>query len=258
MHESFLRYRGFRWLKLAGLGFAATLATLAVPPAWWRAVVVYGLGTLAAGLLLWLLAFAYRRRQYPTRGAPLRGWLSAHVYLGVLPLVLVPVHASFRFGANVHTLAFVLTAAVILTGLGWAACYGTIPAEMTRNRREGKLVELLDEVARVETQCLGLRGNLPEHVADLVDEALGQRRFGWGGRPATDVITRLRAASGADRETVDRLLPLLAWRDRALGQARRETALFRWLTLWRWLHLPLAFAAVAAVSVHVLAVLHYK
>src|ERR671937_308841 len=103
MHESFLVYRSFRYLKLS-------LALMLL------SILGYTLGTLGALLILWLLWFGVRKRQYHSRLGQVTGWLSGHVYLGSALLVVATLHSGFQFGWNVHTLTYVLMVVVIASG----------------------------------------------------------------------------------------------------------------------------------------------
>jgi len=266
VHESFLRYRRFRYLKVALLGIGASVIIACLPSVYRRTDVVYGLGILSAALMTWLVAYGHRKRRYSTSGAPLRGWLSAHVYLGVLPLFLVPIHASFRFGVNVHTLAYVLVAVVILSGLVGATLYATLPVELTRNRGHGKLDDLLGEVAKVDAECEALRANLAPELANLVQAALATR-IGGGllrailaprGKAMERALSALEDDRLTNRETIDRLLPLMSWRLRTSDQIRRELRMRSLLDAWLLAHSPIAFAALTAVAVHVIVILRYQ
>ena len=57
----------------------------------------------------------------------LLGWLSAHVYLGVVLVVVATLHASFQAGWNVHTLAYVLMLFVVLSGIYGVIMYARVP-----------------------------------------------------------------------------------------------------------------------------------
>jgi len=85
-HEPFLWYRSGRWAKLCLLLLVASIAAYAYsgpsPERRGDTVVGYALGIVSAGLIGWLLWFGVRKRSYVPGGAPLRGWLSAHVWLG--------------------------------------------------------------------------------------------------------------------------------------------------------------------------------
>jgi hypothetical protein len=164
---------------------------------------------------------------------------------------------------NVHTLAFVLTAVVVLSGLAGAVLYATIPAELTRNRPQGKFDELVAEIGTVDAECRALRAALPHDVAVLVDAALATEvGGGWLRGPARGAMRRalevLRTDQRGERAATDRLLTLIGWRQKTFDRLRRELRLRNWLEGWLYVHMPLAFAAVAAIAVHVVVVLRYR
>jgi len=61
---------------------------------------LYGIIALVAILLL--MYYGIRKRSYYSTFGTLRGWLSFHIYIGALTMVLVAMHAGFSFGFNVH------------------------------------------------------------------------------------------------------------------------------------------------------------
>ena len=151
---SFLGYRGFRHLKLSLAGLAAAVVAFVYhEPIGGRSgdtAVGYALGALAAVAILWLLWFGVRKRSYRPGTADLRGWLSAHVYLGASLLFLVPLHSAGQFGWNVHSLAYAVMTAAILSGMAGTAAYAAIPALMTTNRGGRRFDSLLEEIAELE------------------------------------------------------------------------------------------------------------
>lgn len=278
MHESFLRYRRFRWLKVSVVALAVSLAAYLHDPAGERrggTPVGYTLGVASAALIVWLTWFGMRRRSYSAAGADLCGWLSAHVYLGALLLVLVPLHAAFQFDLNVHTFAYVLLAAASVSGLAGVVLYVTIPERMTRNRSGQKLGALLEQIGAVDAECKQLAATLPTAVARAVATSIEDTRIGGGvirqlsGRaprcPTTKALAVVRAhaerVAGDEvklRERLGRLLERLAVKRAALDRVRRDVRLKALLDVWLLVHVPLALATVAAVTAHVFAVFYYR
>ena len=132
MHESILAFRGRRYLWLAVIMLAAALAAYLLhdpqEPPNGGTVLGYALGTLAALLVAWLGWFGIRKRRYASTMGSVQGWLSAHVYLGLVLPVIVLLHAGFQFGSNIHTLAFVLLLLVVLSGFYGVFVYAKLSA----------------------------------------------------------------------------------------------------------------------------------
>jgi len=93
-HESFLVWRQFRYLKIACAAAAVSINIYLIDSPYgsryggtWAG---YTLGTVGALLILSLMWFGYRKRSYLKNQGNLVAWLSAHVYLGVSLLVILP------------------------------------------------------------------------------------------------------------------------------------------------------------------------
>ena len=140
-HQSLLAYANYRYFKVAVVVVALAIGVYVWdnPPGGpgggtWLG---YALGTIGALLILWLLWFGVRKRRYSAAGAPLLGWLSAHVYLGVSLIVIATLHTGFQVGLNVHTLAYLLMLFVILSGFYGVYVYLARPAGDDRQPRRG-------------------------------------------------------------------------------------------------------------------------
>src|SRR5207247_8144167 len=86
---------------------------------------IYGIISFVAILLL--MYYGMRKRSYTAKHWSLRAWLSFHVYIGTMTLLLVPLHAGFTFGFDIHTLAYVLLVMVVVSGIVGAALYLLLP-----------------------------------------------------------------------------------------------------------------------------------
>lgn len=273
--RSFLEYAHYRYLKAAVALMLASIAVYLVedPPGGrsgssWTG---YGLGTLAAGLIVWLMWLGLRKRSYRDVGPPLQGWTSAHVYLGTSLLLLVPLHCAFEFGANVHTLAYALMCGVIATGIVGVGLYALVPTSITRNRNNITLDAMLERIAEIDADCRVAAENLPDHYAKAVITSIEETRLGGGllaqlaGRDpdcgTARALASLRSSEidlqGDARLQELKLIELVARKELLVNQIRRDVRMKGLLDLWLVLHVPLAFATVAAVLVHVFVVFWY-
>ena len=157
LHESFLVFRRYRFLKAACLAALAAVVAYAVhapsgPPngGTWLG---YALGASSAALLIWLAWFGVRKRRYGAGGMPLRGWLSAHVYLGLALVVLSTLHSGFQLGWNVHSIAWALVMACVVTGLIGVAFYIRYPMLLSASRLGMTIQDMLLQIGEIDREC---------------------------------------------------------------------------------------------------------
>jgi hypothetical protein len=271
--SSFLGAHGWRWLKTSGALLLASVVLYVVhDPIGGRSgdsAVGYALGVVSALLILWLLWFGVRKRSYASRGTELQGWLSAHVWLGVTLLLLVPLHSAFQFGWNVHTLAYALLVVVVVSGICGVIAYASLPQLMTRNRGGRRFDAFLEEIADVDADCRNLAGDLPDTVTRAVAVAIDETRIGGGllvqlsGRDRRCGTARALAElgrielTGEGRERMNRLIELLSRKSALLETLRRDLRHQALLDLWLLVHVPLSVGLLAAVSIHVFSVFWY-
>ena len=182
MHESYVSYRNFFYLKVA-----AALCALAVivyglhqphePPngGTWLG---YTLGVLGAGLTGWLAWFGVRKRRYSGTQGLLAGWLSAHIYLGAALLVIVTLHSGFQLGWNVHSLAYVLTVLVVTSGFYGLYVYVAYPRELATNRAGSTREAMIAEVAELDRECLTLADEVDKEAHKVVLQSIEETVLG--------------------------------------------------------------------------------
>lgn len=273
MHASFLRYRDYRWLKVGGLLCAVATLVYALHEPLGRPSggtwLGYGLGTLGAVLILWLMAFGLRKRSYQMTGPPLVGWLSAHVWLGLSLVVVATLHTGFQLGWNVHSLAYVLMLLVIASGVWGMVLYRRLPTALSANRQELTLPEMLQVVAGLDREARTAAATLDERINAAVLAAARDTRIGgtvWqqlrGHDPrcaTTLALAEVRAAAATvpveQSAAAQEVITVLARKKAALERVRRDVRLRAVLQSWLLLHVPLSFMLVAALLAHVVAVL---
>ena len=274
-HEGFLRYRRFRWFKI-GLGLSALAILLYmlidVQPrpnggSWYG----YTLGTIGAVLIFWLAMLGIRKRAI-TRGRwSLKAWTSAHVYLGLALIVFATLHTGFQFGWNVHTIAYALMMLVILSGIYGITVYAALPQGLSDARSEMTGPQMIDAVNQLDKQIQTAAQPLSDADSEVVLGSLGEDPFGggvWrrlsgsyprcGNRRALQIMRgRLAEVSGKQAGPVEQVVTLLERKAAALQRIRNYTQRRALLEVWLYIHIPITFATIAALSVHIISVFFY-
>ena len=302
MHESFLRHARWRYLKAA---VAVSVVAIALY-AWHDPLdgpnggtwLGFTLGTVGALLIVWLAWLGVRKRRYASGRATVKGWVSAHVYLGLALLLIATLHTGFQFGLNVHTLAFVLMTLVIASGVYGVVAYARYPREITENRaqatREGWVQEVLDlndRAIRLADQIgadvhrFVLRSAERLHLGGTWREQLFGRPGARGAPEVTALAEILRKKLGASSlerspeseglilfstqqimiserdpniERLKQLLELLTRRNELAARINRDVQAHARMQVWLYLHVPLTGALLAALAAHIVTVFLYR
>ena len=274
-HVSFLKHADYRWLKIsAALSVLAlfSYALIDVEPrhsgsSWYG----YTLGTIGAGLILWLALLGYKKRSIKPGQWTLKSWVSAHVWLGLSLIIVATLHCAFQFGWNVHTLAYVLMMIVIVSGIYGICAYTILPKHLSANRGDMTQAEMLDNLRSIDRQLHDATQPLSTEFATLIGESLNNDPF------QGTMLARLSArypdcpthaafvtvSAAAKDRTVDnaedlaRAAQILSRKVAALSNIRRHLQLKAQLEIWLYFHVPVTFALIAALTAHVVSVFFY-
>ncbi len=274
-HQSLLRYRRMLWAKIAFVGSLVGIVSyllIDVEPrhnggGWYG----YTLGTLSVLLILWLTMLGVRKRLMTPGRWSLKAWTSAHVYLGLALVVIATLHTGFQLGWNVHTLAWALMMIVVLSGIFGVLAYMILPRRLGSNRDETTEAQMLENVADLDRQLLDAAQPLESDIAVFVQKAMeedafhggvGRRLTGRHGGSATmralaEIRSRALSGTNAAEEIYDRLDGLLSRKRAALGRIRAHLRYKGLLQIWLFVHVPLTFALLAALSAHIVSVFFY-
>lgn len=182
MHESFVSYRSFFYLKVAlGLCALAVLAYALHSPAdppnggTWLGYALGVLGAILVGGLAW---FGVRKRRYGGNTTLVSAWLSAHVYLGGALLVVTTLHSGFQLGWNVHTLAYALVWLVVVTGFYGLYTYIAYPGALSANRGGMTRAQMIAEIAELDCECLQLADGVGQEAHQVVLRSIEETVLG--------------------------------------------------------------------------------
>jgi len=290
IHRSLLRFAGARylWWSLALVAASVLLYSTQVglnPPKGdtWQG---YTLGTIGALLIVWLTLLGVRKRRYASTMGSVQGWASAHVYLGLAVMIVATLHCAFRFHWNVHTLAYALMCAVVLSGVFGVFVYMYCPRLSAENRRGGARSELFAELVELNKRGRDIAGRCDANVNAAVKSAIERTAIGgkaavqlfgidrsWfvradlessGGKsnlignadqqPVIDFVADRvpRAEKRTEAANLQALVLILCERQKTLRRIRRDVQLQALLNIWLYLHVPLTLALIAALLVHIL------
>lgn len=281
-HRSFLEYGNYRHLKLA-----LTLCVLAISAYVWHrqtrfdtpggvgyggSLMGYGLGTVAALLIVWLMWLGVRKRRFKASMTMTQGWLSAHVYLGLGLVVIATLHTGFELGLNLHTLAYVLMLLVVASGIYGVLVFLREPERMTRNMGEDNIPTLLLQIQEADQQAARLAMQLPDEFNNLLLAAasrtrlrgsLFQHAMGSLSRrcPTDRAVTRMqqlnRTLKDEQAQRGREVHALMLGRRTAVEKIRSEQRSLARLRLWLLVHVPLSFALLCALVGHIVSVFIY-
>lgn len=267
-HEGFLSYAEFRWAKISGALMLLVIVSymlIDVSPrhnggSWYG----YTLGSIGALLILWLTALGYRKRKM-TRGAwSLKAWTSAHVYLGLSLIVIGTWHTGFQLGWNVHTLAWALMMLVIVSGLFGVVVYSVMPQALSNNREQMTQMQMLEAIRAFDRQLHSAAQPMPPAISTPVLASLAEDVFAGsvvsrftGRYPRCATAAARQGLAGMEGEGIARIQELLGQKQAALARLRGHLRIRAILEVWLYVHVPMTFALIAALSAHVISVFFY-
>ena len=275
-HTSFLAHKNYLFLKLSlAVMLASTIGYFATDfepvrngGTWYG----YTLGVIATVLILWLTFLGMRKRWISQGHWSLKGWTSAHVYLGLSLIVVATLHTGFQFGWNLHTLAYGLMVAVIISGLFGIYYYAVIPRKMSLNREDMTQVAMLDELANLDRILHDTAQSLPDQYIQQIQSSIEKTEIGGrifqrlsGRNKHCTTRTALRFFRAELRQTDNEnhgpildVISVLERKNALLGKIRTHIRYRTLLELWLYVHIPLTFALLAALTAHIVSVFFYS
>jgi hypothetical protein len=296
MYESFLIFRKARYLIQASLVTLVCVLLFALqdspePPnggTWYG----YAMGTIGALLIVWLGWYGIRKRRYTSTLGSVEGWLSAHVYFGVALLVIATLHSAGELGWNVHSLAYVLMCIVIVSGIYGVVLYRSTPRRIAGNlsgrSRDGMLKQVADLDRRSQRLLTDTLPDVQAAVSSAIERTAGVGETGRGlfarddskvllpadqagtgsdsrlvsNRDQKAILTYLSqqlavSRGGAETLALRDLVDLFTERRRLLAGLRKDHRMQSQLRAWLFVHVPLTFALLAALTVHIVTVFLY-
>jgi hypothetical protein len=229
------------------------------------------LGVWGLLLIVFLILLAVRRRRYDFDRFSLRGWTSAHIYLGLIVVPIETLHAGFRFGWDIHTLCYALSIVVVASGLAGTILYIVLPTRLLQHSVRRTIPDIASEIEQTDAECNNEAARLLDKAGD-VEEVRKTLTARWRNRGVWAVLRRPRSGNLTGRaittvrnaveqlELTDvvparMLLARLYRRAELIDLLRREQRLRLFLRGWLYIHVPATAALAVALTAHILVVL---
>lgn len=286
MHTSFLAHARaqYFWLALLtaiGAGIAYALNEPTEPPNGGTPL-GYTLGVIGALMIIWLAYLGRRKRNFAKGWGTVRGWVSAHVYFGASLVVIATLHTGFQFGMNIHTIAYGLMLAVIVSGLFGVFAYRTYPSARNSLKKTKSLDEVFQQVEELDTQLMRMTNNSPAEIKNIINSAIERTVVGGGfiaqlfardksvvdidGRVESNayqnkaldfLLERMRGLQGDELNQMSEIIRTFNTRKGLLQVIRNDIRMHATIQVWLFVHVPLTFALIAALLAHIFAVFIY-
>lgn len=252
------------WLVMAVVGsvfllLAEITAILAVnefvTPSWGYVLRGYtplglALGVIAAILSVVTFLYSLRKRALQERMPLLRGtmmmWMWAHVYFGLLALLIVAFHAgpgliSWQISSGKIVLAVFLL--LTLSGVAWRLVYRFLPPRAAGEVGNYSVDDSADKANRllveIEKRAAGRSAEFQRLKLALEEGRLDARQ-----RKAANLNAKETRAL-AEMEL------LFARRKKYIQRRELQTSYNRFLQGWRFLHIPMAVAFALLLVIHI-------
>jgi hypothetical protein len=273
---SFLTYKRARWFWITALSAGAltlhylTYSSETIPYGGTAVGLTYGL--LATILIAVLMVLGIRKRSYSSGKGTLQGWVSAHVYLGLFTLLIIPMHAGFRFGADIHTLAFILLAIVVFSGIIGVILYMSVPSRLTEHE-SGLQSDAIDkEIGRLLSDMRFLVKDKSDALVQVYQDEIARlqamRPMGWSllfTKQDEDLIAKRSAElaqivtliPSEDESTFQALSQLILKKTQLQAALMTQMRLRNVLQAWLYVHVPVSIAMILIVGLHIVVVFYY-
>lgn len=226
----------------------------------------YTYGAIATAGILYLMWYGIRKRSYNSRYTTLKGCLSAHVWLGISLLLIVPLHAGFSFGYNVHTLTYLLLCLVVGSGIWGALRYVDLAPQIKSHRGGGTIKKHIEQIRLLSGDIDDLLRDKSDRLLDLKNKinlefypSILNCLF---GKLATDIDSKQTAElvehlSEKDKPEALKLISMVGKKRELIAEVQQEVAILTKLKFWLYIHLPISVALLVALAIHIFSVFYY-
>jgi hypothetical protein len=160
---------------------------------------------------------------------------------------------------------------VIVSGIYGITVYATLPDQLSDNRSAMTKSQMIDVITKLDRQLQVSAQPLSHSDTEIVRLSLKEDPFRAGllrrlsgsdrgcrnARALRELRSRLALATGPDESALDSVVQLLERKAAALMRIRSAMRIRALLEVWLFVHVPITFALIAALIVHIISVFFY-
>lgn len=202
-----------------------------------------------------------------------QSWLHAHIYLGLLVLVVILFHSGFRFHDKVAVTALILLIIVVLSGLVGAIIYTMVPPLFVTVQSSISADKIVEDMHKVAERMADIASGKSQEFQKIHEELVHTERpgpaAGWKIMSRSFIKKRAEEMSSASVEDYINRIPgdehaeltrlyMLGHELKGLNnQLIQKQRYVNIMAAWLYVHVPLTFAMLVAVAVHITGFLYY-
>jgi prefoldin subunit 5 len=211
--------------------------------------------------------YAFRKRVRWFQVGRLRGWLSFHIFTGIVGPALVLLHSAIEYN-GLAGLSILLTLIVVGSGFVGRYMYTAIPR--TRAGTEATLDQVAAQVAEVQSEIERFAAARPAQAQSLMAADATHRAEAQQGTARTLLVRalvdwryrralsrQLRQLDQTERRQLAEVSRLLRRRRELERQIATLHSAHRLMSAWHTVHVPLGVTLFMSAFLHVIGTLYY-
>jgi hypothetical protein len=212
--------------------------------------------------------YSIRKRTTWLRGyGPVRWWLSAHIFTGIVGPFMVLTHSAFQFRGLA---GFTMALAALVVGSGFVGRYFYTAIPHLVSGAEASSLDLRGEISRVQDSLVDVTGNRSAAVMALVEADAQRKRAprgdlmlvalrGWDDwRYRSRLHAQIRKLEKTEKGKLADVEKMLMRRRSLERQMRMLESARRLLSVWHIAHVPMGAALFGSAAIHVIATFYFR
>jgi hypothetical protein len=225
-------------------------------------------GFLGLAAIIFLTLYFIRKRTYRYGVGSSQKWLQAHLYIGILCVILILMHSSPPFTGSLSIALLVLFLLVIISGIVGSLIYSIIPLQLTKYGREVKtkdeiMMSIQNYIETADRLVLDTSEDFKKMYHKNIRPLIRSKKTNWEYmflKETEIIMSRMKMIERCrkklmrqDMYELDMLSSLLVEKEKLSFMLMKINLHGIWLNF----HLPLSSALIMATLIHIWSILYF-